>query len=90
MKKKEKTILIFALKVKILIRTVPTVETEIWFNFEHSNNRWVFIAKEQMDRKLPRGDIKGRWEPCSTDLLRFLLKPVQSHQVSRVGRFSLN
>ena len=59
MTKKEKTILIFALKVKILIRTVPTVETEIWFNFEYSNNRWVFIAKEQMDRKLLRGDIRG-------------------------------
>ena len=90
MTKKEKIILIFALKVKILIRTVPTVETEIWFNFEYSNNRWVFIAKEQMDRKLLRGDIKGKREPCSTDLLRFLLKTVQSHQVSRVGGFSLN
>ena len=32
------------------------MEREIWFNFEYSNNRWVFIAKEQMDRKLLRGE----------------------------------
>ena len=66
------------------------MERKIQFNFEYSNNRWLFIAKEQMDRKLLRGDIKGRRETCSTDLLRFLLKTVQSHQISRVGGFSLN
>lgn len=61
-------------KIRFYSRTIAKGKRTLnikWLNYEYDQEKWGLTVKEQgwgrlVNGKLPRGDIKGKENPCQT------------------------